>query len=328
MIEVVSNAALVTVQDQGRTGARRYGVGSAGAMDKLALAAGNLLVGNSIEAAGLEIPMFPFSVRFIERTRFAVTGADADARLEHRQLPPYWTAIADAGQTLTLRAPTSGARAYLAFAGGIDVPEVLGSRSTQLRGEFGGLEGRQLRQGDRLPLGVSDLSHSGECGLEPPSIALPLGEAGTTSVRVLPASEYKDFTAGARDLFWRTAWKITPQSDRAGYRLSGPALELATPLELRSHGIVPGVIQVPSGGQPIIQLADAATAGGYPKIGTVIEADLWRLGQARLGSEIRFTEVGYDAAIAALDEISRYLEKACAALGLIHLAQARWTAHG
>ena len=328
MIEILSDTALVTVQDQGRTHARRYGVGTAGAMDRLSLAAGNLLVGNPLEAAGLDIPMFPFSLRFETATCFAVTGADADARLGKRALPPYWSAIASPGEMLTLRAPRTGAHTYLAFAGGVDVPEVLGSRSTQLRGEFGGLDGRQLRKGDRLPLGKPTQASAAELGIEPPVIALPLGEAGITTVRVLPASEYEDFTAQAQEHLWRGRWKITPQSNRAGYRISGPPLELSSPLELRSHGIVPGVIQVPGGGQPIIQLADAATAGGYPKIGTVIEADLWRLGQARLGSELRFIEVSYDAAVAAHLEVAHYLEAARDAIEIARLAQTRWAVHG
>jgi biotin-dependent carboxylase-like uncharacterized protein len=328
MIEVLSDTALVTVQDQGRTHARRFGVGTAGAMDRLSLAAGNLLVGNPIEAAGLEIPMFPFSLRFETATCFAVTGADSDARLEGRSLPPYWSAVACPGETLTLRAPRIGAYAYVAIAGGLDVPEVLGSRSTQLRGEFGGLHGRQLRKGDRLPLGPPAEASVAELGIEPPVIALPLGEAGVTTVRVLPASEHDCFTAQAREHLWRGPWKITPQSNRAGYRISGPPLELSSALELRSHGIVPGVIQVPGGGQPIIQLADAATAGGYPKIGTVIEADLWRLGQARLGSELRFIEVSYDEAVAAHLEVARYLQVARDTIATARLAQTRWTGHG
>jgi biotin-dependent carboxylase-like uncharacterized protein len=329
MIEISSETALVTVQDQGRTTARRYGVGSAGAMDRLSLAVGNLLVGNDITAAGLEIPIFPFSLTFHEPMAFAITGADADARLGGRSLPPYWTATAQPGDSLSLRLPSSGAHAYLAFQGGLDLPEVLGSRSTQLRGEFGGLEGRALRKGDRLGCMSPDREvRPAELGVLPPSLALPLGEAGATTVRVLPTAEYEAFSAEARDRFWGSGWKITPQSNRAGYRLAGPSLELTAPLELRSHGIVPGVIQVPPGGQPIIQLADAATAGGYPKLGTVIDADLWRIGQARLGSELRFVEVGYADAVAALEEVDRYLEAAKASAALYRSAVACWGNNG
>ena len=130
---------------------------------------------------------------------------------------------------------------------------------------------------------------------------------GDSSVRVLPAGEYESYTEGALEHFWHACWKVTPQSDRYGYRLEGPVLEAKTVIEKRSHGIVPGVIQVPQSGQPIIQLRDAQPSGGYPKIGTVIEADIWRLGQTRIGESIRFLKVSYEEAVAALEEKQRYL---------------------
>ena len=154
MIEVLSSAALATVQDLGRTGSLRWGVGTSGAMDNLALAAGNLLLGNALGAAAIEIPVFPFKVRFGEDCAFALTGADCAARLDGQPLLPWWVHQARAGQVLALGLPQGGAqrgsRAVLCVAGGIDVPEVLGSRSTQLRGAFGGHEGRALRRGDVL----------------------------------------------------------------------------------------------------------------------------------------------------------------------------------
>jgi allophanate hydrolase subunit 2 len=136
---------------------------------------------------------------------------------------------------------------------------------------------------------------------------LPLTIDGLPAVRVLPAAEYHCFTPEAQSHFWLKPWKVTPQSDRYGYRLSGPALETVVPVELRSHGIVPGVIQVPHSGQPIVQMCDAQPSGGYPKIGTVIEADLWRLAQAPIGSSIRFIETDWAGALQALEEVSRWL---------------------
>jgi allophanate hydrolase subunit 2 len=124
---------------------------------------------------------------------------------------------------------------------------------------------------------------------------------------VLPAAEYDAFTEASLASFWGEPWKITPQSDRYGFRLAGRGLEPKAPLEVRSHGIVPGVIQVPHGGQPIVQMCDAQPSGGYPKIGTVIEADLWRLGQAPIGTSIRFVEATWDEALAARDEIGAWL---------------------
>ena len=143
-----------------------------------------------------------------------------------------------------------------------------------------------------------------------PAIALPLQRDGSPAVRVLPAAEYGGYTAASQAAFWDQAWKITPQSDRYGYRLAGEALQAIAPMEMRSHGIVPGVIQVPPDGQPIVQMRDAQPSGGYPKIGTVIEADLWRLGQAPVGSRVRFIECDWDAALAALAETRRWLDEA------------------
>ncbi len=315
MIEILSTPPLNTVQDLGRLGARHYGVSTSGAMDPVAFAVGNVLLGNPDNAAVLEVQTFPFVVRFLADTDFALTGADAAATLDEQALPPWWSATARRGQTLTLRPPASGARAYLALGGGIDVPLILGSRSTHLRSEFGGFGGRALEQGDVLRTLARETAvaawRSGGLGVVPPAFALPAHDAGTNDrvvrVRVLRAGEYDLFSDDMHETFWTTDWKITHQSDRGGYRLSGPALKLAAPVEMRSYGLVAGIVQVPPSGEPIIQLSDANTAGGYPKMATVIEADLWRLGQARLGSFIRFEEVSYEAAVDAMAPIAAYL---------------------
>jgi biotin-dependent carboxylase-like uncharacterized protein len=316
MIEILSTGALATVQDLGRSGALRWGVGSSGAMDPLALAAGNILLGNDEGAAGIEVPVFPMRLRFDADGAFALTGADVDARLDERPLLP-WTAVrARAGQVLQLGLPRRGghwpaSRAYVCVAGGIGVPPVLGSRSTQMRGAFGGLDGRALRAGDTLPAGGTDLEPPIDgLGLVPPALSLPLQAGGLPAVRVLPAAEYHHYAAASRAAFWAEPWKITAQSDRYGYRLEGRPLEALEAIEMRSHGIVPGVIQVPPGGQPIVQMRDAQPSGGYPKLGTVIEADLWRLGQAPVGSRVRFIECDWDAALAALAETRRWLDEA------------------
>jgi biotin-dependent carboxylase-like uncharacterized protein len=314
MIEVLSAGALATIQDLGRTGALSLGVGTAGAMDPLALAAGNILLRNDEDAAAVEIPVFPFKVRFASSIVFAVTGADCAARLDDAPVLPWWTQRAEAGQVLSLSVPKPtiwrASRAYLCVAGGIDVPVVLGSRSTQLRGAFGGHEGRPLRDGDELPADRSNDRAVPGFGLMPPGLDLPFKAEGAPAVRVLPAAEYDCFTASSHDALWSGLWKITPQSNRYGYRLAGDELNTLHPLELRSHGIVPGVIQVPHGGQPIIQMRDAQPSGGYPKIGTVIEADLWRLGQAPIGSSIRFVRCSWDEALDASAEIRRWLANA------------------
>jgi len=322
MIEILSSTLLATVQDLGRDHHFRFGVSLCGAVDRLALAVGNLLLGNPENAAGIEIPILPFQVRFRSDTAFALTGAPCEADLDRAKVLPWWAMPARKGQTLSLRAPADGMRAYLLVAGGIDVPVVLGSRSTQLRGELGGHFGRTLQKGDILATGSPDgpkalpfsLPEAG-FGVIPPARALP--RVGTTddandnltALRVLPAAETSYFKPDSLESFWHAEWKITPQSNRAGYRLDGPKLTLTRQIEMRSHGIVPGVIQVPSGGAPIVQLADSQTAGGYPKIGTVIEADLWRLGQAKLGSRLKFIQTPYKEALEAQDQVRAYLDK-------------------
>jgi biotin-dependent carboxylase-like uncharacterized protein len=325
MIEILSPTAMASVQDMGRDGFLRYGVGASGAMDRVALAVGNILLGNPENSAAIEIPLFPFQARFLKDGVFALCGADSGAELDGQAMPPWWARQARQGQVLTLNVPRNGARCYLALAGGVDVPLVLGSRSTQLRGAFGGYFGRTLRQGDVIEAGAQCApfasprnSPPAGFGVEPPEFSLPLGEPQSnardariarTFVRVLPAAEYDGYEDASLESFWRQDWKITAQSDRYGYRLAGEALAPRQVLEQRSHGLVPGVIQVPHGGQPIVQMRDAQPTGGYPKIGAVIEADLWRLGQARPGSRLRFIRTTHDEAISALDGVRAYLDE-------------------
>jgi biotin-dependent carboxylase-like uncharacterized protein len=314
MIEVLSAGSLATVQDLGRTGVLNLGVGWSGAMDPLALAAGNILLNNEQNAAGIEIAVFPFRVRFLRSTLFAVTGADSSPRLDETPVIPWWVQRAGAGQVLSLSFPRKttwqASRSYLCVAGGIDVPVVLGSRSTQMRGAFGGHQGRPLNDGDIVPILESAGRPRSGFGLIPPGLALAFEVDGVPAMRVLPAAEYECFTSASREALWSGTWKITPQSNRYGYRLAGEELRPVRRLELRSHGIVPGVIQVPHGGQPIIQMRDAQPTGGYPKIGAVIEADLWRLGQVPIGSSIRFVRCGWDQALEALAETRCWLDNA------------------
>jgi biotin-dependent carboxylase-like uncharacterized protein len=294
-------------------------------MDGLALSLGNALLGNEPDAAALEIPLLPFSLRFAADLDIAVTGADCRAELDGVVLPPDWAVSVKAGQTLTLAEPRQGCRAYICVAGGFDVPLVLGSRSTQLREAFGGHDGRMLKKGDRLrALGASAGLPRGGLGAGSASAALAFGQADQVAVRVLPGAEYERFTAEAQRGFWQADWRVTPQSNRNGYRLKGPELAMRDASELRSHGVVPGVIQVPLGGQPIIQLADAATMGGYPKIGTVIEADHWRLAQARPGSSLRFVEVDFDTARAAQAALDRFVADVAAMAARQRAAAREW----
>ncbi|WP_248800830.1 biotin-dependent carboxyltransferase family protein [Pseudomonas sp. MWU13-2105] len=305
MIEILSTGVLNSVQDPGRVGYLSIGVGQSGAMDSLALAMGNALLGNEASAAGLEIALFPFRLRILSDCRFAVTGAEGDTLLDEQPLPPQWARNGKAGQTLLIKPPRRGARCYVSFAGGIEVPLVMGSRATDLKTGFGGFEGRGLMRGDCLVPGSQDCKPRSGVGAALPWFLPELGQV--IEIRVLPAAELYEFDESTRALFFQQAWTLSQEANRMGMRLIGPELKTRRPLELLSHGILPGTVQVPPSGQPIIQLADANTCGGYPKIANVIDADLWRLAQAPIGSIFRFVEVDHPGALAAQEHQDREL---------------------
>ncbi|RUU67778.1 biotin-dependent carboxyltransferase family protein [Mesorhizobium sp. M2C.T.Ca.TU.009.01.2.1] len=315
MIEILTTGLPNTVQDLGRPGHLSLGISHGGAMDSQALAIANLMLGNDRSAAGLEIALHPFRLKAHVDTALAITGADCPIRIDDRRCPPWWATAIRAGETLLVEAPHAGARSYIAFAGGLDLPSVMGSRATDAKAGFGGLAGRGLARGDRLRLNTA------MCALPPAGLGVALEErqitgnatASAIELRVLPAAEFHSFTAQAHAAFTGSEWKITSEANRMGYRLSGETLSLASPRELLSHGIVPGTVQVPPSGQPIIQLADANTCGGYPKIATVIEADLWRLAQAPVGARLRFLPVSIEAATQALRTARQQLDAFVAA---------------
>jgi biotin-dependent carboxylase-like uncharacterized protein len=310
MIEVTSTTPLNTVQDLGRHTSRRYGVGTSGAMDDLSVLAANALLNNEPTAACIEIQVFPFSVTFLAECDFVVTGGEGETRLDDQTLPTWWVMRAQKGQVLTIQRPAVGCRCYLALGGGLDLPEVLNSRSTQLRGQFGGVNGRALLQDDHiLAKRPVDLACT-DFGMKSHFEALALFSAdGEVPVRVIPASEYRAYSDDSQARFWQTSWKISSQSNRYGYRLTGGSIKPETPLEMLSHGIVPGVIQMPPNGEPIIQLRDAQPTGGYPKIGTVIDEDIWRLGQAAIGKTIRFVECSINDIESVRAESQGYLDR-------------------
>ena len=315
MIEILTTGLLNTVQDLGRPGRLALGISHGGAMDRQALAIANLMLGNDPSAAGIEIALYPFRLKAHVDTSVAVTGADCQTSIGDRRYPAWWATSIGAGETLVLEAPRAGARSYIALAGGLDLPPVMGSRATDVKGGFGGLAGRGLSRGDRLALNPA------ECALPKGGFGVALeerrhtgGRAGAAvELRVLPAAEFDAFTPEAHATFADAEWTITNDANRMGYRLSGETLALVSPLELLSHGIVPGTVQVPPSGQPIIQLADANTCGGYPKIATVIQADLWRLAQAPVGARLRFLPVAIKVAAEALRATPRWDDAVAAA---------------
>jgi KipI family sensor histidine kinase inhibitor len=293
-VEVIDGGLLTTVQDAGRFGHRRLGVAWAGAMDAPALRAANLLVGNDPGAAGLECTVAGPALRFLSAARLAVTGADLGPVLYRDDLgpwpvPPGTAVLARAGNRLVFTGRRSGCRAYVALQGGVGVPVVLGSRSTDLGAAFGGHEGRALRAGDRLALGpaLPDRPSGGAAGVTPPP-----PPAGTRTLRVVLGPQDDHFAPGSVSGFLGGEYAVTAASDRVGCRLEGAQLFHLRGGEIPSDGLVPGSVQVPPDGLPIVTLADGPTTGGYPKIATVIGPDLPLLAQV-LGGEgrIRFAAV-------------------------------------
>lgn len=300
MLEVVRPGLQSTVQDLGRPGFRHLGIALGGALDREALILANRLVGNPAGAAAIELVLGAAEFRFLRDGWLALTGADCGATLDGKPVWHGWRWRVRRGQRLLLPAPRHGMRSYLALDGGVAEPLVMGSRATELQAAFGGHQGRALRAGDRLPLG-EPLHHDGAIGA--------LLRTSDQCLRVLPGPEFDEFDAAAVNALWQEHWRPNSASNRMGVRLDGPELVRSRGRELPSHGVLPGVIQVPPGGQPIVLLADAQTTGGYPRIGCVIEADLWKLAQARPGERLRFVSQTREQALAARREWRLYLNR-------------------
>jgi biotin-dependent carboxylase-like uncharacterized protein len=314
VVRVLDAGPLASIQDEGRADGLAWGVSRCGALDRLALRAGNLLAGNDPGAAAIEIFAAPFAVRFETDTVFALTGAHLQPVLDGRQLSPWWALPVRAGQVLRLQ-PRQGhdqGRAYLCLSGGIAVEPVMGSRSTDLKAGFGGLEGRRLKRGDVLkspePAQAAERLPQRGLGLRAPPGDFARRAGEPVMLRMIPAAEYTWLSSEVCDRFHGTQWKIERNSNRQGFRLSGPPLRFEPMGELRSSAILPGVVQLPPSGQPIVQLGDANTMGGYPKLGVVIEADLRRLAQTAFGACVRFVACDESMAAAARKDQARLLE--------------------
>ncbi len=300
-IEVLAAGPLMTVQDLGRPGARRYGVSPSGALDAFALAAANRLVGNPPAAAGIEITVGGAALRLRGPAMIAVAGGDLGIRLDDRPIPLWTATLADAGATLHVAGRRSawGARAYLAIAGGVDVPIVLGSRATDLAGRFGGLDGRTLRAGDVLPVGTAPGQLVPIVGQHWSESARP-AYAADPILRIIPGPHREYFALDVLAALTAAHLRVSAISNRMGYRLEGLHLPYARPCSLPSFGVVFGSIQVPPDGTPILLMADAQTTGGYPVIGTLISADQPLAAQLLPGDSLRLTATTLSEAYVAL----------------------------
>jgi len=296
---VASIGPASSVQDGGRHGAQRYGLTPSGAMDRLALAAANTLLGNAPFAAAVEIG--PFGAAFTARegaVRVALSGATRSADIAGRQVVFDTSMTIPEGETLTLGFAKGGAFSYLAIEGGITGEPMFGSLAVNARAGLGSPYQRPLQTGDELPA---------EAASGAPERRIELPQAAAGQIRVLFGPQDDEFADEAKKLFLDSEWKISPTSDRMGYRLEGPVIKHLHGHNIVSDGTVDGSIQVPGNGAPIVLMPDRGTTGGYPKIATVISADLGRLAQTTAGTGFRFKAIGMAEAQAEAKKFAQLL---------------------
>jgi antagonist of KipI len=294
-ILVVRPGMLTTVQDLGRFGHQHEGVSVGGAMDGPALRLANALVGNPESDAALEVTLMGPTLEFQDDAVISITGADLSAMLDNRPIPKLRAVKVEAGSQLTFGERVNGCRAYIAFRGGIDVPMVLGSRSTYLRARMGGFNGRALAKGDVLAIGDAD---AGAGNLVPPML-MPAAPRDDVTVRAMRGRHFDALSIASRAAVFSAdaePFRISAQSDRMGYRLDGPPLVLQHSMEIVSEPVAFGTVQLPARGSPIILMADRQTTGGYPRILQVASVDLPLLAQAAPGTRVRFSEISLDEA--------------------------------
>jgi len=295
-IHVIKPGMLTTVQDAGRWGFQPRGVPVAGPMDPISHRLANAIVGNSHDAATLEVTLLGPELEFEDERVGVVTGAEFALTLDGRAIPMQTPFVVPSGARLRFGARQRGARAYLAVEGGIAAPVVLGSRATHVISAMGGIDGRPLRTGDVLPLGPRSPRRT-VAAPAIPIVPLPDREA---RVRVMAGPQRDYFAADALDVLQSAPYVIRQDSDRMGFRLAGPALTHVRGADIISDATPLGVLQVPASGQPILLMADRQTTGGYPKIATVITADIPIAGQLAPGDAIRFGVCTSQEAMAAL----------------------------
>ena len=317
---------LTSVQDLGRVGFRQFGVSIGGALDSHALRIANLLVGNDESDAGLEITLGGLQLRFAQERIVAWCGGEFDIRVGSTSLAAGHAVLLRANEEMAVNQPKTGCRAWLAISGGINVPAVLDSRSTDLRANFGGLNGRALRDGDEIALGKNskraqslvDLLRAQRVSSWSPPHDWSSPALRDPVLRIIRGSDWNRFNDSTHHALTTQKFSVTAEADRMGARLDGPELRrnddiaglaAANSMDLISEAVVPGTIQVPPGGKPIVLLGDCQTIGGYPKIAHVISVDLPIAAQLRPGDRVRFREVSLTEAHRLLAERERDLDQ-------------------
>jgi antagonist of KipI len=312
-----------TVQDLGRPQWQHVGVPVGGAMDRHAHRIANLLVGNPADAAALECALGGVALQFETPALVALCGRDISASVDGRPMMPWRASLVHRGALLVLH---TGCRTTIAIAGGIDVPVILDARGTSLRAAFGGWQGRALRREDRLPIGrpspiaeriAADVEREGRTATRWSARGSLVPKYGADVVaRYIPGPELDALTPESRAAWQSDSFRMSPESDRMGYRLAGPLLSLTSPREMVSAGVTAGTVQLPPGGAPIVLMADRQTTGGYPRLGDVIAVDLPLLAQLRGGDRVRFAPTSLAEAHAAYRQREHELARASHAIAL------------
>ena len=317
-IRVLKPGLATTVQDLGRPGYYHIGIPLSGGMDRHALAAANLLVGNEVGAAVLEAVFMGPELEFTDDAMVAVTGAELPPKLDGAARETWTSFKVKRGETLSFDFLKQGARAYIAIAGGIDVPVVLGSRSTYALGALGGFKGRKLEIGDELPVGRAAAAVGEGRAVAKDLRGLP--EGMPTELRVMPGLYWHRITEAAGNGFFADTWKVAPEADRIGYRFKGgKPLEFvpreppfgagSDPSNITDACYPYGSIQVPGGTEPIVLHRDAVSGGGYFMVGTVISADMDLIGQLQPNTPVRFVKVDMDQTLAARRDHAGMLDR-------------------
>lgn len=324
-IEMIKTGMLATIQDRGRFGYQKYGVNVNGAMDEGSARVANLLVGNSEDAAVLELTLSGAMLKFTEDHLIAICGGNMSPYMNNAALPMWQPIIVRKDSVLSFANYVSGCRVYIAVAGGLHVPSVLGSYSTNVRGNLGGYNGKSLRSGDVLGVGAIDkYSRSAKLWNKLQQKVGPAFNAQLfamapeehITIRYIPGPEYELLTAESKRQWMNGTWRIDTQSDRMGYRLHGEMLDLKGTKEMISEGTVHGLIQLPANGQPIVLLSDRQTTGGYPRIALVAAVDIPMFGQLKPGDAIRFVSVTLEEAERLLLEYEQDMAMLKAAMTL------------
>lgn len=326
-LSIIKAGMQTTVQDLGRTGYQQYGVVVSGVMDQIAARVGNMLVGNNQGEAVLELTSSGAELRVDERLLIAVCGADMAPTANGQELPLWRPVFVERGSVIAFPTMLAGFRSYIAVAGGFDLPEIMGSRSTYLRGGFGGFEGRALKAGDRLPVKHIDpeslsarMMRSLREGSSSPhwhASHFAVADRDTAVIRVMAGAHFDRLTERSKGKLFSGPFRIHVNSDRMGYRLTGEApLELEHHEELLSEAVVNGTVQLPADGNPIVLLADRQTTGGYPRIAQIATVDFPVFAQLKPGDTVRFVRISYEEAEKRLIESEQDMSVLEAAIAL------------